>query len=269
MKELINLIKEQILHVHLIRKLAIYNIKSKYSNHYLGVFWNILQPLMQVGLYYVVFGLGLRGVRHDVIGVPFIIHLISGLFPWMFISQSIIGGSLAIYQRLGLVTKMKFPSSVLLSISFTNTLINLLITTSILFLLSLYYQLVPIWHYFWFFYFIIASYALIFGISLIMSTLVIIVRDTNNILQNVMRMAFFVTPIFWAIENATPLMVKINAFNPFGYLVGTYRVAFIRDHVSVYGSWHDHLFYWTICLLLLFIGSQVHYKFRNKLVDYL
>ncbi|MEE1108203.1 MAG: ABC transporter permease [Macrococcus canis] len=269
MKELFLLFKEQVSHISLIYKLAIYNIKSNYSNHYLGVFWNFLQPLLQVVLYYIVFGLGLRGNKTDVLGVPFIIHLISGLFPWIFISQSIMGGSSAIQSRLSLVTKMKFPSSTLLSISFMNTVINLLITTSIIFVLSLYNQLVPWWHYFWFLYFIVASYVFIFGISLIMSTLVILVRDTKNILQNVMRMAFFVTPIFWAIENSNPIMHKINAFNPFGFLVGIYRSAFTRGNEWVYGSWHDHLFFWSLSLLLLFIGSRVHFKFRNKLIDYL
>lgn len=269
MKEIFALFKEQITHINLIYKLAIYNIKSTYSNHYLGVFWNFLQPLLQVILYYIVFGLGLRGVKADVGHVPFIIHLISGLFPWIFISQSITGGSSAIQSRLGLVTKMKFPSSILLSISFVNTLINLFITSSILFVLSIYNQLVPWWHYFWFLYFIVASYAFIFGFSLIMSTLVILVRDTKNILQNVMRMAFFLTPIFWVLESANPIMHKINAYNPFGFLVGIYRSAFTKNDVLIYGTWHDHLFFWSLSLLLIFVGSQVHFKFRNKLIDYL
>ncbi|TDM12399.1 ABC transporter permease [Macrococcus lamae] len=269
MKEIISLFKEQLNHVSLIYKLAIYNMKSQYSNHYLGVFWNFLQPMLQVGLYYVVFGLGLKGSHSDVSHVPFIIHLISGLFPWLFISQSINAGSNAILSQLSLVTKMKFPSSTLLSISFTNSLINLLITTAILFIISLLNGYVSWWHYLQFFYFIIASYFLIFGISLIMSTLVILVRDTKNILQNVMRMAFFITPIFWAIENATPLMHKISALNPFSYLIGIYRTAFIHNQPEFYGNWQDHLYFWSLTMLLLFIGSHVHFKFRSKLVDYL
>ena len=269
MKELLTLFKEQLMHLELIYKLSIYNMKSQYSNHYLGVFWNFLQPLMQVILYYVVFGLGLRGSHQDVVGVPFIIHLISGLFPWLFISQSINAGSTAIHSKLNLVTKMKFPSSTLLSISFTNSLINLLITTSILFVLSIYHQYVSWWHYLIFIYFVFASYILIFGISLMMSTLVILVRDTKNILQNVMRMAFFVTPIFWAVEKSAPIMHQITAFNPFSYLIGVYRSAFINNQTMIYGSWNDHLYFWSFSLLLLFVGSHVHFKFRNKLVDYL
>lgn len=269
MKELVDLFKEQIMHIELIYKLAIYNIKSEYSNHYLGVFWNILQPAMQVGLYYLVFGLGLRGGKGDVDGIPFIIHLISGLFPWLFISQSINRGSNAILSKLSIVTKMKFPSSTLLSINFVNSLINLLITTAFLLGISLYHHYVQWFHYFIFLYFIFASYVLIFGLSLIMSTMTIIVRDTRNLLQNFIRMCFFLTPIFWSVEHATPLMQKLTSLNPFTYLIGVYRSAFTHNEVLLYGTWHDHLYYWTLSLLILYIGAKVHFKFRNRLVDYL
>ncbi|UBH09348.1 ABC transporter permease [Macrococcus armenti] len=269
MKNIINVIREQIKHVNLIFKLSIYNMKSQYSNHYLGVFWNILQPALQVALYYIVFGLGLRGTHQDVNGIPFITHLISGLFPWLFISQSINAGSNAILGKLNLVTKMKFPSSTLISISFVNALINLLITTSIVFALSLYNQYVPAFHYLWFFYFIVASYALIFGISLIMSTLIILVRDMKNILQNIIRMGFFLTPVFWSVHSANHILVKIVALNPFAYLLGVYRNAFVDNSEVFYGTMYDHLYFWSLSIFLLVLGSKIHFKFRNKLVDYL
>ncbi|TDM03828.1 ABC transporter permease [Macrococcus carouselicus] len=269
MKDLIQLFKEQLTHLELIYKLAIFNIKSEYSNHYLGIFWNILQPALQVGLYYLVFGLGLRSVRADVDGIPFIIHLISGLFPWLFISQSINRGSNAIFSKLSIVTKMKFPSSTLLSINFVNSLINLMITTTFLFVLSVIHHYVPWWHYFIFFYFVFASYVFIFGISLIMSTLTVLVRDTRNLLQNFIRMCFFLTPIFWTVEHSTPLMQKITGLNPFTYLVGIYRSAFTHAEVPMYGAWHDHLYFWCLSLLMLYFGAKIHFKFRNRLVDYL
>ena len=87
MFKIIEFFKEQWHHRRLIWKLSIYNIKSQYANHYLGAFWNILQPLLQVMIYYVVFGLGLRGDKADVEGLPFIVYLITGLFPWLFIQR--------------------------------------------------------------------------------------------------------------------------------------------------------------------------------------
>lgn len=269
MRAIISIFKEQIINLPKILKLAIYNMKSQYANHYLGVFWNILQPLLQVIVYYIVFGLGLRGSAGSVMGVSFIVHLISGLFPWLFISQGINSGATAIQQNIGLLSKMKFPSSIFISIALTNNMINLLITTLIVFIISLFNHYVPLWHYFWFVYFMIGSFAIIFGISLIMSTLTVIVRDTKNLLQNVIRMLFFMTPIFWVLEEQHGILVKLASLNPFAYLIGVYRTAFIHPQTAVYGTWSDHIYFWVTTLLLITIGAIVHTKFRKRILDYL
>ncbi|MDT0748273.1 ABC transporter permease [Staphylococcus chromogenes] len=269
MRAIISIFKKQIINLPKILKLAIYNMKSQYANHYLGVFWNILQPLLQVIVYYIVFGLGLRGSAGSVMGVPFIVHLISGLFPWLFISQGINSGATAIQQNIGLLSKMKFPSSIFISIALTNNMINLLITTLIVFIISLFNHYVPLWHYFWFVYFMIGSFAIIFGISLIMSTLTVIVRDTKNLLQNVIRMLFFMTPIFWVLEEQHGILVKLASLNPFAYLIGVYRTAFIHPQTAVYGTWSDHIYFWVTTLLLITIGAIVHTKFRKRILDYL
>ncbi|ELI4027229.1 ABC transporter permease [Staphylococcus pseudintermedius] len=270
MKILYLLLKEQSDNWSKILQLAIYNMKSQYSNHYLGVFWNILQPMMQVGVYYLIFGLGLRGGGDRLVDdVPFIIHLISGLFPWLFISQSINSGANAIQANLGLVTKMKFPSSVLLSISFTNTLFNLIFMTSILFVVSLINGEVMFWKYLIFIYFIVAAFPAIFGISLLMSSLVIVVRDTKNILQNVLRLGFFMTPIFWGLNSAQPILQTITRLNPFTYLVEVYRSAFVHQYPVIYGTWSDHFYYWMFTLFVLILGALVHQRFKDRLLDFL
>lgn len=270
MRELILIIIEQFKNIPKIYKLAIYSMKKEYANHYLGVFWNIIQPLLQLSVYYVVFGLGLRGGGNSmVVGVPFIIHLISGLFPWLFLSQGINAGANAIMGNMSLLSKMKFPSSVFISISLTNNVINLVITSSILFVISVWNGYVPYWHYLYFLYFLMASVVLIFGISLIMSTLVIIVRDTKNLLQNIIRMLFFMTPIFWAMEEAQGILKHIVSLNPLGYLVGIYRLAFVHGSANTYGEWHDHVYFWIFTLIVLLIGAIVHTHFKKKLLDYL
>ncbi|ELH0996284.1 ABC transporter permease [Staphylococcus pseudintermedius] len=269
MRAIIEIFKEQIVNLPKISKLAIYNMKSQYANHYLGIFWNILQPVLQVIIYYIVFGLGLRGSSGLVMGVPFIVHLISGLFPWLFISQGINSGASAIQKNIGLLAKMKFPSSIFISIALTNNMINLLITTTIVFVISVINHYVPWWHYFWFVYFMIGAFSIIFGISLIMSTLTVIVRDTKNLLQNIIRMLFFITPIFWVLEEQHGILAKLASLNPFAYLIGVYRTALVHSQTAVYGTWSDHIYFWVTTLLLIIIGSVIHMKFRKRILDYI
>lgn len=269
MNHVISVFKEQFQNIHLIWKLSIYNMKSQYSNHYLGLFWNILQPLMQVLIYYLVFGLGLRGATAPDAEIPFIVYLISGLFPWLFISQSINSGSNAIQAQIELVTKMRFPSSVLLSMSFTSSLINLFFMTLIIMAVSLFNGYVNPIYYLSLIYFVLASFAIIFAINLIMSTLIILARDFRNVLQNFIRMGFFLTPIFWQPGDRGNMLNIISDLNPFAYLVMNYRNALIYGEDILYGTTEQHIYFWGIVIVLLTIGSYLYTKFRYKLVDYL
>src|SRR5699024_2401984 len=262
MNNIFKFLKEQWIHRRLIFGLSIYSLKSQYASHYLGLFWNILQPAMQVLLYFVVFGLGLRGERGDIGDLPFIIYLITGLFPWFFLSGAINGGSGAIQSQISLVTKMKFPSSVLISVSMVNNLINLMITTSIVLVISIVNNYSSLHNYFSVFYFIFASAFLTTGISLIMSTLVILIRDMRNILQNLIRMFFFITPIFWSLNESNKILHIITEFNPLSYLVMNYRTALVLEEAPLYGDMPDHLYFWSVTIFLFYVGVNVHYRFR-------
>ena len=268
MIEILSIIKEQIKHRVQIIKLAIYNIKSEYANHYLGVFWNIFQPILQITVYYLVFGLGLRGDSDKIVNdVPFLIYLITGIFPWLFISQGINSGSSAILKNMGLLSKMKFTPSVFLSISLTNNVFNLFFTTTIVFFISLINNLVPWWHYFYFLYFLFSTLILVYSISLITSTLVVVIRDTKNLLQNIIRMLFFMTPILWSIDESHGILKTLTNLNPFSYLIEFYRLSFIYSDLNN-NTWSDHIYFWTLTLLILFSGSIIHYHFKHKLMDY-
>ena len=119
MKLVVQIIKEQFLNLGLIFQLAIYDIKGKYSQHYLGILWQFINPLIQISIYWLIFGLGFRK-GHPVDDVPYYLWLVVGLIPWFFITPSILQGSNSIYSRVNLVSKMKFPSAPIVT-SWLNT----------------------------------------------------------------------------------------------------------------------------------------------------
>ncbi|WP_436875298.1 ABC transporter permease [Mammaliicoccus sciuri] len=268
MKQTITILKLQLQNYRLILMLSFYSIKNEYSNHYLGIFWNVIQPIIQLIIYYVVFGLGLRSGGDKLIdGIPFIIHLLTGLFPWLFISQSINSGAVAINKNIGILSKMRFPSSIFISVSITNNIVNLFITTTLVFIISITNNFVSWWHYLYFIYFLFSSITLLYGISLITSSLVIIVKDTKNVLQNMIRMFFFITPIFWSIQESNSLLQKIAILNPFGYLVEIYRLSFVSSELPILNL-SSHIYFWSISIFIMLVGSLIHNNFENKLLDY-
>src|SRR5690625_3452366 len=112
MKAVITILKEQVKHFYLLRRLSLYEIKSAHKNNYLGVAWELINPSIQIAIYWFIFGYGIRAGR-DVDGDPFFQWMIAGIAVWFFFNTSIIESSKSIYQRLKMLSKMNFPMSLI------------------------------------------------------------------------------------------------------------------------------------------------------------
>ncbi|KON86249.1 Teichoic acid translocation permease TagG [Sporosarcina globispora] len=267
MNHIWQVLKEQLFNFNLIIRLAFYEVKSKYKMHYLGAFWQILNPFILIGIYWFVFGLGIRG-GSPVGETPFFLWLITALVPWFFISSTIIQGSSSIYTKVSLVSKMKFPVSVLPSIQIIansfSFIFMLLFTIGVLLLNDVYSGLyilqLP--------YYLFSLYFLLFGLTILLSTITIIIRDIQSLVQSFMRVIMYMLPILWNVNTLPDLLVTILKLNPFFYIIEGFR------HTLLGGEWFFNdlpqtLYFWLISILLLFIGSTVHLKFRHKFVDYI
>src|SRR5699024_775068 len=115
MKSALKVLKEQVDHFYLVRRLSLYDLKSKNRNNYLGIAWEIINPCIQIMIYWFVFGT-LRDRKPVIVGnetVPFFAWLLAAFFLWIFCYKSIISGSSSIYTRLRMLSKMRFPMSVI------------------------------------------------------------------------------------------------------------------------------------------------------------
>jgi teichoic acid transport system permease protein len=267
MNLVLQIMKEQIHHINLIFRLSSYDVKSKYRMHYLGAFWQILNPLVQVMIYWFVFGIGLRGGA-PVGDTPFFLWLIVGLYPWIFINQTITLGSNSVYSKIQLVAKMKFPVSVLPVTAIVGNLYTFLILMVILILLLLLNGVTPGIYLLQLPYYIVCMFFLLLGITLLLSTVTTIIRDIQNLVQYVMRMMLYVLPILWNVDELPELFVDIFRLNPIFYIIEGFRFSFLG------GEWFYQdiaymLYFWLITFLILLMGSFVHIKFRHKFIDYI
>ena len=121
MKEIVMILKEQFQNMGMIFRMSRYEDKATYQSHYLGLAWQILNPAIQVGIYYLVFGIGVNQGR-EISGVPFIVWMLIGITAWFYMSASILGASNSIHRQVGMVAKMKFPVSVLPTINIVSNL---------------------------------------------------------------------------------------------------------------------------------------------------
>jgi teichoic acid transport system permease protein len=267
MRFVFQIMKEQLVNLNLIFRLAVYEVKSKYQMHYLGVLWQFLNPTIQVLIFWFVFGLGIRG-GNPVGELPYFLWLIVGLIPWFFISPAIIQGSNSVYAKVNLVSKMKFPVSVLPSIVILSNAFQFFIMLIVLGVILVLYGINPGVYLLQLPYYIFCLFAFLYSFTLFSSTISTIIRDYQIVLQSIMRMMLYLTPILWETGQLPHLLESVLKLNPMYYLIEGYRNMFLGRE-WFYEDYVYTSYFWISTLFLLFIGSLIHVKFRNKFVDYL
>ncbi|SEU09346.1 teichoic acid transport system permease protein [Salinibacillus kushneri] len=274
MKSAIKIIREQINHFYLVRRLSLYELKSKNKNNYLGMTWEILNPTIQILIYWFVFGtlLGREPIEVDGKGIPFVYWLMAGFFMWIFFYQSTIQGSKSIFLRLKMLSKMNFPISIIPTyVIFSQFYIHLLllfITISIYqfagYFISIYsIQLI---------YFMFAAFCLFISIALITSTLSTIVRDVHMLLNSILRMMLYLSGVLWPIsmlKDYPSIVMTLMKMNPLFYIIEGYRAAFFTNDWYFIENWQYTLYFWGLVLLLFLFGSMLHIKFRRHFIDFL
>ena len=87
------------------------DFRNKYAGSIMGVTWAFVQPLMTIVIYWFIFQVGFHS--QPVADYPFILWLVSGIIPWFFISEGIVGATPALAEYSYLVKKVVFPIEIL------------------------------------------------------------------------------------------------------------------------------------------------------------
>ncbi|MCQ6276854.1 ABC transporter permease [Bacillus sp. V3B] len=276
MSSVITVIKEQINNFYLVRRLSVYEMKSANSNNYLGILWEIINPMIQISIYWFVFGFGIfsstgRGdIELNGELIPYFPWMLSGMVVWFFINQSITQGSKSIYTRIKMVSKMSFPMSVIPTyVIFSKLYQHLMLLVVVLVIFQFLGYPINI-HYIQLLYFILSTVVFLVVLSLITSTLSTIVRDFQMLVQSLVRILIYLSPFLWPPYHIEPTIIHtIMKLNPFYYLAEGYRASILGLSWYPIEHWEYTLYFWGITLLLLVIGSVLHVKFRDRFVDFL
>lgn len=261
-------LKEQIKNFYLIRRLSVYEMKSANSNNYLGILWEIINPMIQISIYWFVFGFGIFN-RKPVDGYPFFPWMIAGIVVWFFFNQATIQASKSIFSRLNLVEKMSFPLSVIPTYVIFSKLYQHLMLLAVIMIILTMTGFAPTIYIVQLPYFMFATVALLFSFGLLTSTLATIIRDVQNMVTSSIRVLFYLTPILWIMNEAQhPTIVQIMKLNPLYYIIEGYRASLLGESWYLAVNWQYSLYFWGVIIVFYLIGSFIHVKFRDNFVDF-
>lgn len=168
------------------------------------------------------------------IPVPFIIWMLIGIIDWFFINSSILGCSNSIYKQVGMVSKMKFPVSILPSVNMVSNLVSykwmmlLLVTAMVVFRVTITISWVQHVYYF------VCMIAFLFAFSILNATITVLVRDYHIMLQSILRLLFYLSGPIWDINTLVKSpdlswLVVFLKLNPIYYIIEGFRDSFLSS----------------------------------------
>lgn len=258
-------LNENYQNIHRIKSIAKYELLADMRESKLGVFWNFANPLIQVLTYWFVFGYVFDRKSAD--NIPYIIWMLGGMVVWFFISPCITDGCNAVYRKVGVITKMKFPVSILPMTVVLEKLFDhfcLMIIVAVIFVTQGYY---PSVHWLGLIYYLFCAIVFSVSLSLTTSVLNMLARDTRKLILACMRLLLYLTPILWDLNRVGHgIVYKIIRCNPIYYIVQGYRDCFFYHKGFMEYSW-SMAWFWGITLALFFFGSYMMYKFKTRFID--
>ncbi len=181
----------------LILNLAIKDFKVRYKSATLGFLWMLLNPVLQMIVLSVVFSLI---VRFENLGAPYPLFLLCGLIPWNFLSMSVSAGSHSLVEESNLVNKVYFPREIIPISTVLGHFINFITALILFFPIPLFICKSLSWSLLFLPIPIILLLMFTLALTSLVANLDVFYRDTRYIVDALILVWFYATPIFYPIH---------------------------------------------------------------------
>ncbi len=184
--------------------LVVRELKGRYRGSFLGFFWSLVNPLILLAVYSFVFTYIFRPRFAGGGANPYPLFLMCGLFPWIWVSTSLLEGTGSLLAGAGLIRRAVFPAEVLPMVFVVSNLIHFLLALPVLAGGLLIGRLLghPVggWGALWLPLVIGLEFLVIGGMALGLAALNVHFKDVKDILTNVLAVLLYLTPILFPLS---------------------------------------------------------------------
>lgn len=197
------------------------NIKIRYKQTIFGASWAIMQPLIQMIVFTIIFG---RIAKVDSYDLPYPIFVYVALVPWTFFSQGISTASNSLVGGGGMMKQVYFERLCIPISSILSCLVDFCLAFLILIALMIYYGIAPTVNIVFLPFFVLLAVATALGVSLLLSSLNVQFRDVKHIVPFLVQTWMFASPVVYPItliEN--DFLRYVYALNPMVGVIEGFR----------------------------------------------
>jgi ABC-type polysaccharide/polyol phosphate export permease len=243
----------------LIQTLVMRELKARYRGSTLGLLWTLLNPLLHMAIYALVFSVY---IRNDMERYP--AFLLCGILPWMWFSSSLFTGTTAIIEGGSLLKKVFVPPQVLPTVTVIATFMNFLLSLPLLFGLLALFGVTFGWSLLALPLVMAAQFALTLGLTLIVSAISVRYRDIPPILGHVLTFWFFLTPIIYPVTSVPERFRALLSLNPVTPFFVAYQEALLYNRLV---SWEAFGVMIGVGVVALLAGVLVFGRLRWSLAE--
>ncbi|MCP4649192.1 MAG: ABC transporter permease [PVC group bacterium] len=243
----------------LIKTLAAKEVKIKYKSAVLGWLWSILNPLLLMIVFSLVFTFILPVHKEH-----FPIFLLCALLPWFFLSISLNSSTTSIVENSSLIKKAYFPHEVIPISVVAANLVNFLISLVLLFAFLFYFRVYPTVYALFLPLIVLFQCVFVTGVCLGACALHTMFRDVRYAVELLLVVWFYATPVFYAISDVPARFRTIFYCNPLSLFVMLYR------DILLYQRSPDLLLFGgaiVASLICFIIGAFIFFKYKKYFVD--
>ena len=250
---------------HLIAHMAWSDILVRYKQTYLGLGWAIVQPLMSIIIFTLVFD---RLARLPSVGsAPYPLVVFAGLLPWQFFAQSVTSVSISLIAERELITGVQFPRLVLPLKSIAVAAHNMLISCVILVIGLLAYGYLPDWHILFFPIFLAFAGLSALAVGLWISVLNVRYRDFHYLVPYLLQLGLYISPVGFSTDIVPQKWRFLYSLNPMVNVIDGSRWSLFR------GAANPHLeamiLSFALVLVVLWGGLWFFRRAEGTLADHI
>lgn len=243
--------------------LGVRDFRRKYVKNTLGIVWAIVDPIAFVGILYLIFS-----ARFNNSGggeIPFVVYLLCGNMAFDLFSN-LQNLTIVIKDHEFLIKKVHFRMELLPIVRLVSGLMLHGIVMSVAITIILFNRIWPDLYWFQLFYYMFALSVFLTGASWLTSSVYLFFPDISHITAILNRILFFLTPVFWKLEDLPESTARWINLNPMVYIVNGYRDSLLHSRGFWCHPWQT-LYFWVFTIVLLWAGITVHNKLRPHFAE--
>lgn len=253
---------------HLIWKLARNDFKKRYAGSYLGAVWAMVQPVVTVAMYYVVFDVIMGTGNAMVPDKPYVLFLTAGLVPWFYFNEALNNGTNALLEYNYLVKKVVFKISVLPIIKIIAATFIHVFFVLVMLVIAAIYGYYPTIYMIQLVYYSLCLFIFVLGLCYSTCAIMVFFKDIGQIISILLQIGMWATPILWDVNTLSPTVQMIVKINPLVYIVNGYRSA-IFEKTWFWEDFYSTMYFWIVTVVVFGVGALVFKRLKVHFSDVL